>query len=142
MFEVTIKKLRCYESLLFAVELLVNSAVVCIVTLCFQKQPTQLFYKKSVLRNFTQFTGKYLRQSPSFNKVAGLRPATLLKKKLWYRCLPVNFVELLRTPFLKNTSGRLLVCFEHAQIFHHFTFHVSLEVLYDNSLFLKLLTML
>ena len=28
--------------------------------------------KKEVLRNFTQFTGKRLCQSPFFNKVAGL----------------------------------------------------------------------
>ena len=26
-----------------------------------------------------------------FNKVAGLRSATLLKKRLWHRCFPVNF---------------------------------------------------
>ena len=36
--------------------------------------------RKSVLRNFTKFTGKHLCQSPFFNKVAGLTPATLLKK--------------------------------------------------------------
>ena len=29
-----------------------------------------------------------------------LRPATLLKKRLWHRCFPVNFVKFLRTPFL------------------------------------------
>ena len=28
-----------------------------------------------------------------------LRPATLLKKRLWHSCFPVNFVKLLRTPF-------------------------------------------
>ena len=33
-----------------------------------------------------------------FNKVAGLRAATLLKKGLWYRCFPVNFSKFLRTP--------------------------------------------
>ena len=49
---------------------------------------------------------------------ARLRPATLLKKRLWYRCFPVNFVKLLRKPFLQNTSRPLLLCFEHAQIFH------------------------
>ena len=38
-----------------------------------------------------------------------LRPATLLKKKLWHRCFPVNFVKFLRTPFLQNTSGRMLL---------------------------------
>ena len=40
-----------------------------------------------------------------------LRPATLLKKRLWQRCFPVNFAKFLRTPFLQNTSGRLLLCF-------------------------------
>ena len=35
----------------------------------------------------------------------GLRPATLLKKRLWHRCFPVNFAKFLRTPFLQNTSG-------------------------------------
>ena len=33
---------------------------------------------RGVLRNFTKFTGKHLRQSLLFSKVAGLRPATLL----------------------------------------------------------------
>ena len=40
-----------------------------------------------------------------------LRPATLLKKGLWHRCFPVNFANFLRTPFLQNTSGRLLQSF-------------------------------
>ena len=39
------------------------------------------------------------------------RPATLLKKSLWHRCFPVNFAKFLRTPFLQNTSGRLLLIF-------------------------------
>ena len=39
------------------------------------------------------------------------RPATLLKKRLWYRSFPVNFVRFLRTPFLQNTSGRHLLLF-------------------------------
>ena len=43
------------------------------------------------------------------NKVAGRRPATLLKKRLWYRCFQVNFVKFLRTPFLQDTSERLLL---------------------------------
>ena len=29
----------------------------------------------------------------------GLRPATLLKKRLWHKCFPVNFAKFLRTPF-------------------------------------------
>ena len=39
-----------------------------------------------------------------FDKVASLRSATLLKKRLWRRCFPVNFAKYLRTPFLQNTS--------------------------------------
>ena len=31
------------------------------------------------------------------NKVAGLRPPTLLKMRLWHRCFPVNFAKFLRT---------------------------------------------
>ena len=46
-------------------------------------------------------------QSLFFNKVAGLRPATLLKKRLWHRCFPMNFEKFQRTPFLQNTSRRL-----------------------------------
>ena len=38
--------------------------------------------RKGVLRNFAKFTGKHLCQGLFFNKVAGLRPATLFKKRL------------------------------------------------------------
>ena len=40
--------------------------------------------KKHVLENFLKFTGKH-------------------------RCFPVNFAKFLRTPFVQNTSGRLLL---------------------------------
>ena len=39
----------------------------------------------------SKFTGKHQCQSLFFNKFAGL--------SLWQRCLPVNFVKFLRTPF-------------------------------------------
>ena len=32
-----------------------------------------------------------------------------IKKRLWHRCFPVNFATFLRSPFLQNTSGRLLL---------------------------------
>ena len=40
-----------------------------------QKQPLGVFCKKSVLRNFANFTEKHLRQSLSFDKVPGLIPS-------------------------------------------------------------------
>ena len=57
------------------------------------------YARKGVLRNFTKFTEKRLCQSLFFDKVAGLSPVTLLKKKLWHGCFPVNFVKFLRTSF-------------------------------------------
>ena len=45
----------------------------------FRSSRPKVFCEKDVLRNFTKFTGKHLRQSLIFNKVVGLRPATLLK---------------------------------------------------------------
>ena len=53
--------------------------------------------RKGVLRNFAKFAGKRLR------------PAALLRKRFWYRCFPVSFAKCLRTPFLQNTSGWLLL---------------------------------
>ena len=64
--------------------------------------------EKGVLRNFAKFSGKHLCQSLFFN-VASLRPATLLKKRLWYWCFLVNFANFLRIPFSQNTSRRLLL---------------------------------
>ena len=65
----------------------------------------EVFCKEGGLRNFAKFTGKHLCQSLSFNKVAGLRPATFLKRRLWHRCFPVNFAKSLRTPFLIEHLG-------------------------------------
>ena len=53
--------------------------------------------KKGVVSNFTKFTEKHLR------------PATLLKKRLWHRCFPVNFAFLWTTAsvlFNNQTSAK------------------------------------
>ena len=65
--------------------------------------------KKGVLKNFAKFTGKHLCQSLFLNKVAGQRPATLLKEGLWHRYFRANFEKCLRAPSLQNTSGQLLL---------------------------------
>ena len=65
--------------------------------------------KKGALRNFAKFTGKHLGQSLFFNKVGGLRPATLLKKRTWHSCFPVSFAKFLRTLFLQNIFGPMLL---------------------------------
>ena len=66
---------------------------------------------RGVLGNFTKLTGKHLCHSLFFNKVAVLRPATLLKNRLWHRCFSVNFVKFLRTPFcIEHLWWLLLAC--------------------------------
>ena len=82
---------------------------------CSRSRHRRCSVRKGVLRNVT------ISAVPEslFNKVAGLRPATLLKKRLWHRCFPVNFAKFLRTRFLHNTSGRLLLLFLIS--FHNFT---------------------
>ena len=67
-----------------------------------EKQPLEVFCRKGDLTSFAKFTGKHLCQSLFFNKVACLRPATLLQRKLWLRCFPVIFAKFLRTPFFKK----------------------------------------
>ena len=74
-----------------------------------QKQPAEVFYKKGVPRNFAKFTRKHQCQCLFFNKDAGLSPATLLKKRLWHSCFPVNFVKFLRTPFFTEHLRWLLL---------------------------------
>ena len=51
------------------------------------------------------------RKSNVHKTFISCRPQVLLKKRLWHRCFPVNFAKFLRTSFLQNTSGRLLLFF-------------------------------
>ena len=76
--------------------------------------------EKVFLQNFT---GKRLCQSLFFNKVAALRPATLLKDRLCRRCFPVNFSKFLtlvqdkRLFFFQILSVNLSVCL-HLDPYH------------------------
>ena len=75
----------------------------------FKSSQQRCSIKESVLRNFLKSAGEHLCQSLFFNKVAGIKPAITLKKRLQHRCFLVNFPKFLKTPFLQNTSGRLLL---------------------------------
>ena len=70
---------------------------------CWKRQPQEV-----ILHKITQ-----KQPSEVFCKKQRLRPTTLLKKRLWHRCFPVNFAKFLRVPFLRNTSGRLLLITFH-----------------------------
>ena len=78
----------------------------------------EVFCKKGVLRNFTKFTGKHR-----------LSPAALLKKRLWHRCFPVNFVKFLRTPFfIEHLWGWLLLPFSQLGKFYFRFYPVSVTL--------------
>ena len=51
-------------------------------SVCYRSSHLDMFIEKGILKNFAKLTGKHLCRSLFFNKVAGLRPVTLLKKRL------------------------------------------------------------
>ena len=57
--------------------------------------------KKGALRDFAKFTRKHL--------LIKLQVLSFIKKETLAQVFPVNFAKFLRTPFLQNTSGRLLL---------------------------------
>ena len=85
----------------------------------------EVFFKKGVLRNFVKFIGEHLCERLFLNKVAGLKPATLLKKRLWHRCFYMNFATFLRTPFFYRTPVAASACMllllskSFSEYFHH-----------------------
>ena len=54
---------------------------------------------------FAKFIEKHLCWSFVFNKVAGLSLQLYFFKRLWRRCLPVNFAKFLITPFYRTRPG-------------------------------------
>ena len=65
----------------------------------------EMFYEKRIFESFAKLTRKHMPKSLFFNKVADIRPPTLLKKRLWQKRFAMNFPKLNRTHFLQNTSG-------------------------------------
>ena len=49
----------------------------------FRSNGPEVFCKKGVFKNLAKFTGKQLSQIYFFKKIAGLRLASLLEKRLW-----------------------------------------------------------
>ena len=66
-------------------------------------------YKKGVLKIFCNIHEKTHVLDCLFNKAAGMKAFNFIKKRLQHRCFPLNIEKILRTPTLKNTSGRLLL---------------------------------
>ena len=70
-----------------------------------QKQHRECSIRKGILRNFARFTGKQMCQILVFNKVAGLRPATLLKKEAHAQVFSCEFCEISKNTFFAEHLG-------------------------------------
>ena len=75
----------------------VQSMFLLVYTVYGQKQPPQVFCKKSILKKFVNFTGKHFQT------------CNFIKNRLQHRYFPVKFTKCLRTPNLKNIYQRLLL---------------------------------
>ena len=65
-----------------------------------EKRIVRFLSEKKEKKSFSDLTWKSQEQLPEvLCKKGVLRPATLLKKRLWHKCFPVNFAKFLRTPF-------------------------------------------
>ena len=73
-----------------------------------RKQPSRGVHKKWC--SCCKFTEEHPCQSAISVKLL----CNFIEIALWHGCSPVNLLHIFRTPSLKNTSGRLLLC--HLQI--------------------------
>ena len=80
--------------------------------LFFRSSRLERFSEIDALKIFVKLKGKRLCRSLVFNKFTGLMPATLWKKRLWYRCFPSNFAKFLKSTFLIEHLRRLLLVLE------------------------------
>ena len=74
----------------------------------FRSTHPEVFCKKGVLRNFLNSQGNTCARVSFLIK--------LLKKRLWQRCFPANFVKFLRTPFFSEHFLWLLLVFAARKI--------------------------
>ena len=65
----------------------------------------EVFQEKDVLKICSKFTGEHLCQSLISIKLQ----SNFIEITLRHGCSPVNLLHIFRTPFTKNTSGRLLL---------------------------------
>ena len=82
-----------------------------------QKQPQEVFYENNLFFKILQ----------NLQKNFLCQKTLLLRKRLWHRCFPVNFVKVLRTPFSQNTSGWLLLSLRDQLISSFKLFHKKIR---------------
>ena len=94
----------------------------------FRSSGPEVFCKKDVLKSFRKFTGKQLCQGLIFNKITGLRPEILLKKRLWHRC---EFCQISKNTFSHRTPPVA------ASIHWHLLLFIKVFIIIRKELFFK-----
>ena len=77
---------------------------------------------KKVFQEISQNSQENTCARVSFLIKLQARPATLLKKRLWYKCFPVNFAKFLKTPFPIEHLWQLLLFIDGTIPLHNFKF--------------------
>ena len=67
----------------------------------------EVFYKKTITKNFKIFTEETCVVASFLIKNPGLQLCNFIKTRLQHRCFPVNIAKFLKTPILKNICERL-----------------------------------
>ena len=67
----------------------------------------EVFCKEAVLRNFAKLTGNHRARVYFLIKLQA--PCNFIKKETLAQAFSCEFCEISKTPFLQNTSGRLLL---------------------------------
>ena len=99
-----------------------------------------MFCKKRCSSNFCKINRKHQETRSLFKSSCQTWPATLVIKRLWNRCFLVNFGKSLRTAFLQNISGRLLLKSICERLLLHFwklfgknIFHIHCFILWNKN---------
>ena len=83
-----------------------------------QKQPPRSVPRKRCSENMQQIYRRTPMSKCDLNKIA----SNFIEIALRHGCSPVNLLHIFRTPFIKNTSGRLLLNFHRDRLFIFFLF--------------------
>ena len=75
----------------------------------YRSRHPEVFLGKSVLKICNKFTEEHPCRSVILIKLL----CNFIEIAFWHECSPVNFLQIFRTPFPINTSGRLLLFLAH-----------------------------
>ena len=94
----------------------------------------EVFLEKGVLKICCKFTGEHSCRSAISIKLQ----SNYIEITLRHGCSPVNLLHLFRTPFLKNTSGRLLLHLKYIKVFSQRNSYIPLTLKETLTFFLQI----